>query len=285
MNGKFGDYTLNDALGSGDMGTVYRAQPRDGGQPVALKILDKVDTASAMKRGGAVELMEFAATLTHPRLQPIRAILDDPEGDGRLGLVMDYAPLGSIGSLSAAGKAIPPKLGLKIVGQLAAALSFLHGQEVAHGSIKPNNVLLLDGEGNATLTDLSMAHLRELGFIPPNGITEQHQYFMQPERMYHSTPTIEGDVFSLAVLAYFLLTGRIPFDNPEPEARGIVPALNLPPAFAAVLRRAINPHLHQRYRTIEEFMAVLKDASQGRVDPDTEKVFGLKATPPPSDER
>lgn len=275
MSANFGAYRLDAPLGKGDMGTTYRAFGANNPDPVALKILDRVDTQDHMKREAAAEVIEFAATLQHERLQPISAVLDTDE---KLGLVMPLAPVGSLGNMLAKGKKVPPQMALKIVGQIAGGLNYLHQQEVAHGSLKPNNILF-DKEGNATLTDLSMAHLREFGLVPPSP-TNQHRLFMQPEREYHAAPTIEADVYSLAVLSYLLLTGVMPFKEPDPEARGIIPQASLSPAMAAVLRRAMNPHTRLRYKTVGELMGVIKEALAGRVDPETEQVFGVNAPPP-----
>ena len=279
MPDQFGDYNLLDVLGSGDMGTTYRAQHPSQAEPVALKILDKVDSSNEMQRHAAVEILEFAATLKHERLTPILEVLDSPHGEARLALVMPLSPIASIASLAAKGKAISPKQGFQLVGQIASGLQFLHGQEVAHGGVKPSNILL-DAEGNATLTDLSMAHLREFGYVPAHPST-QHMFYAPPERAYHGTPQTEDDVYSLAVLTYYLLTGEIPFNEPMPEARDIVPPRNLPPAVAAVLRRALGPQSRVRYATLAEFLPTLKDATQGKVDEQTEKLFGYTPPPPP----
>jgi serine/threonine-protein kinase len=278
MTDQFGPYTLLERLGSGDMGTTYRAQ-QDDQAPVALKILDHIDTSNVMKRDASMDILEFVQSLSHPRLHPIEAILNNPDGDGRVALVMPFAPMESLGKLMTQGKLPAPKLGFKLLGQVATAIQFLHSNEVAHGSIKPNN-LLLDSEGNITLTDLSMAHLREMGFVPAQPTT-QHLLFMPPEREYHAAPEMVGDVYSLAVLAYLLLSGQMPFTEPEPETRGIISQNGLPPAVLAVLRRAMNPHLRLRYPSLGEFMNALKDATQGKVDPQTEKVFGINAPPAP----
>jgi serine/threonine protein kinase len=275
----FAEYRLLGVLASGDMGTTYRAQGPEGSDPVALKILDKIDTTLEMKRGAAVEVLEFVMSIEHPRLHPLSRIIEAAEVGGRVALVMPLAPMRSLGDAIQAGKLPPPGQGLKLLAQVAAGLHFLHQQEIAHGSLKPNNILL-DAEGGVTLTDLSMASLREMGFIPAQP-TAQQLLFMPPEREYHAPPEIAGDVYSLAVLAYLLLTGKMPFDDPEPNARGVIPVLNLVPAAAAVLRRAMNPHLRLRYSTLGEFMTALKEGMQGRVDEQTERVFGVNAPPPP----
>lgn len=282
MADQFGDYNLLDIIGSGDMGTTYRAQHPAQGEPVALKVLDKIDSSADRQRGAAVEILEFAATLKHDRLHPIIEVLDSPHGEGQLALVMALSPVGSVGSAAAQGKSITAKHGFKLVGQIASGLQFLHQQEVAHGDIKPSNILL-DAEGNATLTDLSMAHLREFGYVPAQAST-QHLYYTPPEREYHATVQVVDDVFSLAVLTYYLLTGELPFDDPVPEARSIIPPRSLPPAVAAVIRRALGPQQRLRYATLNDFMTALKNATKGEVDTETEKLFGVTGPLPTIDE-
>jgi serine/threonine-protein kinase len=282
MSGQFGDYHLLEVIGSGDMGTTHRAQHFDQTEPVALKILDKIDSSSDMQRGAAVEILEFAASFKHERLHPILEVLDSPHGEGRLALVMPLSPIGSVQSVAAKGNKINPKHGFKLVAQVASGLQYLHSQEVAHGDIKPSNILL-DDEGDATITDLSMAHLREFGYVPGQP-SEQHMYYAPPEREYHGSVQTEHDVYSLAVLTYYLLTGEIPFDDPMPEARTIIPPRNLPPAVAAVLRRALGPQLRLRYATLDDFMSTLKAATRGEVDTETEKLFGVTGTLPSLDE-
>lgn len=274
----FGNYTLLEPIGRGDMGTTYRAQGGMG--VVALKVLDRVQITRPGQLGSAVDLAQFAATFSHPRLHPTLEVIEIEEGDGgKMGIVTPLVATGSLAAVFARGAKIPPKQTFKVLGQLASALQHLHDQEVAHGSVKPTNVLM-DEEGNASLTDLSMAHLRELGLVPPDGPTKQHMFFMPPEREYHAAPEVIGDVFSLGVLAAMMLTGKLPFDQPEPEARGVIRIDGVPPAIVAVLRRELNPQLRWRYPDLGSFMNALKDATQGKVDPDTERMFGVKASPP-----
>ncbi|KAB2904703.1 MAG: protein kinase [Anaerolineae bacterium] len=276
----FGNYTLLEPIGRGDMGTTYRAQAQGSSDIVALKVLDKVEITSVGQLGSAVDLARFAATFSHPRLHPTLEVIEIEEGDGgQIGIVTPFAAAGPLSAVFARGTKIPPKQTFKVLGQLASALQHLHDQEVAHGSVKPTNVLL-DAEGNAALTDLSMAHLRELGLVPADGPTRQHLFFMAPEREYHAAPEVIGDVFSLGVLAAMMFTGRLPFDQPEPEARGVLQIEGVPPAIAAVLRRELNPQLRWRYTDLGSFMGALKEATQGKVDPETERLFGVKQPPP-----
>ncbi len=274
----FGPYALAGQLGAGDMGTCYKSADSP---PVCVKVLDKIDTSARMQREAGVEIIEFAATLKHQHLLPIHSVLDSPDGQGRVGLVMPLMPMGSLGDLIKRGKTPPPKVAFNMLTQLGEVLGYLHGQEVAHGSLKPSNILL-DKSANVYLTDLAMAHLRELGYVPSQPTTDQ-LLFTAPEREYHAAPDFAADVFSLAVLGYLMLTGKMPFTEVDAPARGIIQQHNLPPTITAVLRRAMNQHNRLRYASLGEFITALKDATLGKVDEQTERVFGVNTPPSGSD--
>ncbi|GIK62444.1 MAG: hypothetical protein BroJett018_02380 [Chloroflexota bacterium] len=276
----FGNYTLGPAMGDGDMGTVHKAQNVQTQEVVALKVLDKVDTSREGLRGAAVELIEFAASLSHPQLHPISQAVESE--DGRLGIVMPMATARSVNRYLVEGKTIPRASAVKVITQIASALHFLHEQEVAHGSVKPTNVLL-DAQGNATLSDLPMTHLRELGLIPKAPSLMQ-QFYMAPEVVYHASPEPQHDVFSLGVLAYHLFTGRIPFDDPEPLARKKISPEGLPPILVPVFLRAMTPRTRLRYPSIAAFMQDFQGAGNGRIDPETERLFRLSDEPESPDE-
>ncbi|MBI5931743.1 MAG: serine/threonine protein kinase [Chloroflexi bacterium] len=276
----FGTFQLGPSIGEGDMGTVYKAQNTQTQETVALKILDKVDTSREGMRGAAVELIEFAASLTHTHLHPISQVLESP--DGLTGIVMPMAAARSVNRYLVEGKTIPRGAATKVITQIASVLHFLHEQEVAHGSIKPTNVLL-DAQGNATLSDLPMTHLRELGLIPKEPSLMQ-RYYMAPEVVYHASPEPSHDVFSLGVLAYHLLTGRIPFDDPEPLARKKVSREGLPPILIPVLLRAMTSRIRLRYQTVAAFMQDFQGAANGKIDPETERLFSLADEPSEHDE-
>ncbi len=276
----FGNYTLGPAMGDGDMGTVHKAQNTQTQEVVALKILDKVDTSREGMRGAAVELIEFAASLTHPQMHPISQVIESD--DGLVGIVMPMAVARSVNRYLVEGKTIPRAAATKVITQIASALHFLHEQEVAHGSVKPTNVLL-DAQGNAALSDLPMTHLRELGLIPKEPSLMQ-RFYMAPEVVYHASPEPLHDVFSLGVLAYHLLTGRIPFDDPEPLARKKISPEGLPSILVPVLLRAMTPRTRLRYPSIAAFMQDFQGAGNGKIDPETERLFHLSDEPEPPDE-
>jgi hypothetical protein len=90
-------------------------------------------------------------------------------------------------------------------------------------------------------------------------------------------------VFALGVLTYHMFTGRIPFDDIEPEARKEVSAEGLPPLLYPVLLRAMTSRIRLRYPSIQAFMRDFQGAAQGQIDPDTERLFKVGAKLPPED--
>lgn len=280
----FGPYQLTSKLGSGDMGTVYKATDSRNGQDVALKVLDQFSKlASSMERDAAVELIEFAATIQHEGLHRILEVIEsEDEHGGRVGIAMPIAAAQSLYDHLATGKRLAERHAFMVIEKIAEAISFLHSQEVAHGSIKPTNVLL---EQNAkfTITDLPMAHLREMGFVPATPSRLQ-QYYLLSESTYLSPPAIADDIFALGVLSYHVLTGRLPFDDPEPEARKAPSGDDLAPLVHSVLLRAMTNRPILAYPSVAEFVQDLRLAREGQqIDAETAKWFTVKPKDPPSD--
>ncbi|MCB9436378.1 MAG: protein kinase [Anaerolineales bacterium] len=285
MSVPFGPYQLTAKLGTGDMGTVYKATDTRTGNEVALKVLDKLSRlSSSLERDAAVELIEFAATIQHEGLHRIQEVVEiEDETGGKLGIAMPLASAQSLYDHLSTGKRLAQRHAYMVIEKIAEALIFLHNQEVAHGSIKPTNVLL---EQNAkfTITDLPMAHLRELGFVP-NAPSQLQQYYLLSESTYLSPPSIASDIFALGVLTYHVLTGRLPFDDPEPEARNIPNGEGLMPLVHSVLLRAMTSRPILAYPSVVEFIGDLQLARDGQqIASETAQWFTVKPKDPPPDE-
>lgn len=267
-------YEVNNKVGEGDMGSVYLAEDTRNGQPVAIKVLHKINMKSSMDRGAAAEVIEFTAGITHAALHPVLKVIDADEHGGILAVVMPPAAA-SVYDFMQRGKNISLKNAMSILEKMAGVLQNLHENEIAHGSVKPTNVLL-DKKGNATLTDLAMAHLRsDMGMIPAEP-TELQQHYTHIELMYHSTPEFAGDLFSLATMVFHLLTGRLPYSDPRPEVRTVErPSSDgLSPDLFAVLMRGMTHRKMIAYPDISAFMAELRRAVMGQsISKDTTRWF------------
>lgn len=267
------DYDIGKKLGSGDMGSVHLAIDTRTGEQVAFKILHRIGMATAIDRGAAAEVLEFAAGIIQTGLHPILRVIDTDQKGGVLGVVMPLAAA-SVYDFIQRGKRIPPKNTYAIIETVASTLHTLHQNEIAHGSVKPSNVLL-DRNGNATLTDLAMAHLRDMGMIPESP-TDLQLHYTHTDLMYHSTPEYGADIYALATLAYHMLTYQLPYDSPRPEVRRATQPsqLNLSREMFAVLLRGMTHRKMLVYHDVYAFLTDFKRAFQRQpIDPETQRWF------------
>jgi eukaryotic-like serine/threonine-protein kinase len=277
-------YELGKKLGSGDMGSVFQATDTRTDEQVALKILHNIDMQSAMDRGAAAEVLEFAAGITHAAMHPILKVIDTDERGGILAVAMPLAAA-SVYDFMQAGKRIPPNRVYTVIETIASVLQNLHQNEIAHGSVKPTNVLL-DRSGNAALTDLAMAHLRDMGMIPAEATLLQ-QHYIHVDLMYHSTPEFAADIFALATLAYHMLTYKLPHSDPRPAIRqSEKPSQEtLGSEMFAVLLRGMTHRKMLVYPDVGSFMEDFKCAFNGQsIDSETEHWFRVKVRSDDEDE-
>lgn len=273
-------YQLGKKVGEGDMGSVYLATDTRNQQAVAVKILHKIDMKAKMDRGAAAEVLEFAASISHPALQPILSVIDTDEHGGILGIVMPQAAA-SVGDFLESGKKIPLKNAMTIFETIANVLTNLHQNEIAHGSVKPTNILL-DRNGNALLTDLAMAHLRDMGMIPANP-TRLQQFYTHIDLMYHSTPEYAADLFSFVTFVYHVLSGRLPYSDPRPEIRTVEQPIraDLDARVFATLARGMTHRKQLVYPDVAAFMEDFKRALSGqKIDETTARWFMVKDEEP-----
>lgn len=277
-------YEMGKKLGSGDMGSVFLATDTRTNEQVALKVLHHIDMGTALDRGAAAEVLEFAAGITHPNMHPVLKVIDSDERGGVLGVVMPVAAA-SVYDFIQNKKKIPPRHIFNIIETIGHVLSDLHQNEIAHGSVKPTNVLL-DRQGNTTLTDLAMAHLRDMGMIPAQPTLLQ-QHYTHLDLMYHSTPEFAADIFALATLAYHMLTYHLPYSDPRPAVRKgeKPPQEGLNPDLFAVLLRGMTHRKMLVYADIASFVADFRRAFQQQpIDPETARWFSAEEAPPVDDE-
>lgn len=295
----FDGYRLMRLLGRGGAGEVYLAEAQDSGpgdELVAVKVF-----RDAGGQPFARDLMlqaQSVAALQHPYILPCYTGLVQGHS---LGIVMDYAPGGSLGDTLVSGQSsITLPLGAsataRIVAQVARTLADVHARGITHGDLKPTNLFVrtgLSGEtivalsdfGHGFLAQAAMAALQQAGRgAPPEWAVEQVAWAAPEQFRRNAVP--DSDQYSLAALAYFLLTGIRPV-SADAQAllsggmsgvsssgggggqrggapRSIPPPSKLNPMLGdevdAVLFHALAPQPQQRFDTIVEFARVLEDA-------------------------
>jgi len=201
-------YVLEKVLGSGSMGVVYKARDRVLGRTVAIKTirneLISKDSEYRAYRDRFFQEAYIFGSLSHPN---IVALYDVGETDDGLPyLTMEYVPDNSLGTLE---QRLSLDQVIWLLAQLASGIDYAHSREILHRDIKPTNVLLGEGE-EAKIADFGVAKILGAEFTRSQTRFGTPGY-MSPEQVLGKTLTRGSDVFSLAVVAFELLSGRKPF--------------------------------------------------------------------------
>lgn len=206
----FSEYEISGRLGSGGMGTVFRAHRKSDGAEVAIKVL----RPSLSRNTRYVERLrreaEISMRLDHPGL--VKGLGFAEEG-GYHYIVMEFCPGRTLGALLKNWGRFPEDQVLDLGIQVAEALAYAHENGVVHRDVKPGN-LLIDDEGNAKLTDLGLAKAESDPTLTRDGGTVGTPQYMSPEQAESPTGVDErSDLYSLGATLYHMLVGQPPFSG------------------------------------------------------------------------
>ena len=279
-----GRYTLVSKLGSGGMADVWLARDEELDRSVALKFLHERFAQDT----GFVERFrreaQSAAGLQHPN---VVTVFDRGETDGRHWIAMEYVEGAMLKDLIARGLTVAEAV--EIVRQILAGAKFAHARGIVHRDLKPQNVLV-DAEGRARVTDFGIARAGASEITATGSVLGTAQY-LSPEQAQGLEITPASDLYSVGVILYEALTGKVPFDAESPVAVALKQVseqprppseLNpaVPRALDAVVLRALAKEPENRYAGADEFLRALDaaeaDPSSGAMG-DTAAVAGLGA--------
>jgi eukaryotic-like serine/threonine-protein kinase len=263
-----GRYRVLNRLGSGGMADVYCAEDTQLGRKVAVKLLyrrfaEDSEFVERFRREAS-----SAAGLQHPN---IVGVFDRGEWDGTYYIAMEYLKGHTLKQLVREHGAMPPELAVDITIQVLRAAKFAHKRGVVHRDIKPHNVIL-DEEGRAKVTDFGIARAGASDMTETGSIMGTAQY-LSPEQAQGQPVSPRSDLYSIGVMLYELLTGRVPFDAESPVTIALkhvseppVPPSELnpaiPPALEAVVLRALEKEPSRRFADADEFAAALLEARE-----------------------
>jgi serine/threonine-protein kinase len=249
---RLGRYRILHVLGKGAMGVVYRALDPTINREVALKAIPLADEFEGedlrQARTKFFREAEMAGRLSHPH---IVTIYDAGEHDGTAFIAMELLRGRHLVEYTHAARLLPVEVALDIVARLAEALHYAHRERVVHRDIKPANVMY-DPPGELKITDFGIARLTDTARTR-TGLVLGTPSFMSPEQLQGRVVTGSSDLFSLAITAYQLLTGQLPFradsmpalmlkiaQEPHPRIRSLRPDLpeGLDPFFDRALAKA-----------------------------------------------
>ena len=283
-----GRYALEVLVGSGGMADVYRAKDQLLERTVAVKILhqqyenDKEFIERFQREAKA------AARITHPN---IVNVYDVGIAEGRHYIVMEYVPGRTLKERIKEEGPVPAAEALHIARQIAGALAQAHINNLVHCDIKPHNILVMP-DGNVKVADFGIARAVTESTMTYNDNIMGSVHYFSPEQARGTIITPKSDVYSLGVVLYEMLTGRIPFDGntavsiarkhleEEPQPlRSLVP--NIPPVVEALVTRmmAKDPALRPDSRLLVQDITRAEQMMRGDTsampvfDPDATRVL------------
>jgi hypothetical protein len=239
-------YQLLEPIGAGGMGEVYLARQLSLERTVAIKFLNLPPAGGPAGRARPGE-SRVMASLAHPHVVAIHDC-------GRAGdcdyLVMEYVRGASLRARMKPDRPWAPAEALAVLDAVADALSYIHAQGILHLDLKPENVLCGE-EGRVKVTDFGLAQTEgDAGTPSALGASYHTVDYCPPEQRFGLPVDARADLFALGVIAYELLTGRLPGRVYVPASR-VRPGL--PPAVDEVLRRALERDPDDRYASVAEF--------------------------------
>ena len=274
---RLGQYEVQDFIGQGAMGLVYRAYHADLERTGAVKVLQAItpdaDTVARFRHEA-----QAIAQLRHPN---IVNVYDFGAFQGMPYMIVEYIPGGSLAARMARG-GIDQTTAIRYLRGIAAGLDYAHSHGVVHRDVKPANVLLTS-EDAPVLADFGLAKLLQgTSLKSMTGVTTGTPAYMAPEQVTGHQVGPAADRYSLATIAYEMLTGVIPFDGealmellyaqvhrepPPPSSR----QASLPPGVDAVMLRGLAKDPAARWNSCTEFVDALAAALNGTAMPAIER--------------
>lgn len=260
-------YELLQTIGTGGMAMVYRARDLMLERPVAVKILRQdYSNNEAFRERFRLEA-RAAANLSHPNIVTVHDFGFDDQG---LFLVMEYVPGTDLKTILRERGKLPIDEAIHIIIQSAAGIGYAHRAGLIHCDVKPQNILVTPDQ-RVKVTDFGIA--RAMASIEPD---EKHDVvwgsplYFSPEQASGNAPSPSSDVYSLGVVLYELVTGRLPFNHKDPvelarlhrEVSPVPPRkLNpeIPPSLEQIILKVLSKEPAARYRTADQFGRVLSN--------------------------
>ncbi len=250
-----GQYTLERELGRGGMGVVYLARDIRLDRPVAIKVLPRALAADPELRERFLREARTSAQLSHPNIVPIYRA---DEIDGVAFFTMGFVDGENLAERLRARGPLPPAEAVRVLREAAWALAYAHARGVVHRDVKPENIMIERGSNRAIVTDFGIAQNRLATPLTQGGMVLGSVHYMSPEQAAGDKLDGRSDLYSLGVVGFQILSGRLPFEadeaatvmaqqvtRPAPSLSSLAP--NLPHGLVAVIDRCLSKSPDDRY--------------------------------------
>ena len=270
----FGGYELKELVGAGGMASIYKGYDSSLSRWVAIKVIP-IQASSGEAEKTILERFRLEAqAIAALRHRNILTIYSYGEGEGWAYFVMEYVPGGSLQDRLQPDQPFVWERALNVIIPVSEALAFAHSrpEAIIHRDIKPANILMPQ-EDWPLLADFGLAkmeHSTRPNLTMPGQVLGTMAY-AAPEQIQEGDIDARVDIYSLGIVLYELLTGRLPFDgetafdflmarltDPPKSLLSVKP--DAPPIFAKILDKALAQEPDDRYQTMEAFSEELKEA-------------------------
>lgn len=264
---QLGEYQITALIGQGGMGTVYEAYA-GGDEPVAIKVINESIAGNPSDRRRFQREASVGQQLTHPHVLPVLHI---GQADEQVFMVMPFVRNGSLQKLLDTAGWLTPARTLQLVDQIGSALDYAHEEGLVHRDLKPDNIMRMDNDTLA-LADFGLAHFVDSGNtqLTTTGMIVGTPAYMSPEQALGLPLDGRTDLYTLTLVAYRCLVGRLPFNadsaiglvNQQIYLAPIDPRYvnpHFPSGVAHALMKGLDKHPDDRFQSGAEFAEALAD--------------------------
>ena len=236
------DFELQREIGRGGMGVVYLALDVKLDRPVAIKVLPEHLSGVSEVRARFLQEARTAAKLSHPNIVPIYRA---DELRGVVFFVMAHIDGESLAERLSRRGPLAPAVAVRLLRDVAVALDYAHSRGIVHRDVKPENILVERESERPLVTDFGIARMTEAAPLTATGQVLGTVHYMSPEQVSGDPLDGRSDLYSLGVVGFRALAGRLPFDSETASAVLVAHVTKAPPRLAEVV-----PHVSRAIASV-----------------------------------